>query len=536
MINSYSSILNRSIYIFSIIFLICISFFGFDFSDEGLYLSLSNPKQINNYSQFNYDIFFKLTHLFFDVKFGLIELRIFRISILIILFFFTIKLIKKVENFQISTFILFLGFFSSYSHFKQTLSYNIIVLFIGILYSILIFKRFYFQSKNTSDYFLLGFLSSICFTVKSTSGLILFCLVFLLIFSEKSSVSNFLKNISYLIFSFSSIQFFLYLYGVNFFEIIINGFELSQYDNTHNFVSLIRTPLAALKWIIVLIISGYVLKKSFFEYKLTLKLIYTLTSISLLLYFFISHTKLDFIKFFEYLPLILVYFLIGICFEKKLFNLEKRKFYICILFLLFPLVLLFGSNTYFFITGSVYLLFPLVAFYFLKFNLTCLRLIGLQKLIFILLVASIFIKILFNLVLYPFAQPTLLSKSKKFEYYNGSKFIYLEESQAVFLENLKFKVNEKVPSDREIISLYAMSGMVTLIDRINYLNPCVWEYDQWDFYQKKAFKDDLSKNELYFLIKNSEDIKQITNWKFTKLDSVPINNNTQIYLLKGELL
>lgn len=72
--------------------LIIFSSRGFDFTDEGLFALLSNPKQENNSSLINYDILVRYLYQYFDIILNLIELRLLRVILVILGSFYLIIL------------------------------------------------------------------------------------------------------------------------------------------------------------------------------------------------------------------------------------------------------------------------------------------------------------------------------------------------------------------------------------------------------------------------------------------------------------
>ncbi len=157
---------------------------GFDISDEGLYVLLTDPLQENVAGIFNYDLFFKLVFRLAGYTFSLVELRILRLLLYLAGAWALAGFWKNIsgepkiraELFWVSS----LGLFAGYAFLPPTLSYNslTVVLICFWLRSVshqgMAFRRFFF----------VGVLLGLLVYVKVSLALLFVPLTFLLLWQK----------------------------------------------------------------------------------------------------------------------------------------------------------------------------------------------------------------------------------------------------------------------------------------------------------------------------------------------------------------
>jgi len=248
---------------------------GFDFADEGFYLILSNANSDNFDSLFNYNIFFKFLNQIFGFSFGIVELRILRLILYIICFSVTIPILKKYNANKEEMLFFLISFFSCYSYFTQSASYNTFAFFFTYL-NILIYIYVYILGKWQWLITFLGLFPSFCFMGKPTVGLLLLLMNTLIIVFY--NYNNFIKILilSFILVSlFFFLQYVFHLYDNNysFFNVINNGSEYGKYDSAHSKWKLITNIIGVLRWLFILILCGFILAYIFiakknFKYRL----------------------------------------------------------------------------------------------------------------------------------------------------------------------------------------------------------------------------------------------------------------------------
>lgn len=502
---------------------------GIDLTDEGLYLALSQPTQENYFAQLNQKVIFDIFYNFFGISFGLIGLRILKFIFLIVSFmafypllnYFKIKLFWKI--------FCFFGLFSQYAYFSQSLSYNTLAFFFYCLFFSFLFI-YIFYSKNLLFVLFAGVFASFAFLAKSTTGLLLvvFGLLFCLLLTFKLTK----KHEAVLIFSsflvgFSIMQFAFGLSSkeYNFFQTILNGFDLSSYNSTHNTLALLKYPLSSFRWIIVLILAGYFIRISIQEKKLNFKIILFLLGLSLFFWFILSHDRLDIYRTYEFSFLALTYLLIGFSMT-SIVNFQLEKKLLLFLILISPLIVSFGTNSYYFKGGVLYSFFPFLILAILNNNIDIysnyIKYIGL--LVIILITSKIFL----NVIYMPFKQPQLLGSFTKYSYLTD-KSIYLPDSYNYYLTDLKQIFEKYTGTTDKILGLYEMPGDILLAGRFHAINPCFWEPYQLEFYLKKARESGMLSEVKFVLSKEIFSPSDFYGDELQVLDSLNHPNFGKIY-------
>jgi hypothetical protein len=514
---------------------------GFDLADEGLHYAFSINNTVNNNSLFNYNLFFKLFYKITNFEFSIVTLRIFKISLLILLFIFGLLFFNKNQFSTFDKLFLFLGMFSCYTIFTQSLSYNTLsfslVLVYIYIYALINKASFY---KQISLFFLLSILSSLSFFIKSPLSFVLLGITFILaLFTGQNKKLNIiLIRFLFILIGFVIIQlsFQLLFDNYSFIRVFKDSLQLSTYYESYNKTILIKRVIAAFKWVLILGLVGWIFAS--LSTKINLKTYKTYVSvffiIIFLFYFYYSHLSSNEFDILQYGLMIVAS--LGIGFFIFYFNNKFTFQDISIIILLFiaPFVCSFGSNVYFFRTGQHYLFFWLLLFVYLKSLGT-----SMPKVIynFFILFFSFFIvfKIYDNVISSPHNQPKLDSNFVTYNYGNNNQ-IELDKKQSNYLIELQNKMKKWSPNRKEIIGLYAMPGDILLTGYTNYYTPLIWDTFQWNF-----IKDKISINPEYnkkppsiFLVKSIDDGIKNSLQGFSIVDSLKHYDGNYVYIFSKE--
>lgn len=508
---------------------------GVDLTDEGLYLALSNPFQDNHYSQLNYNVLFQIIHDLTGISFDLKGLRILKFLLLFLVFFLSFPVFNYFKISGISRLFLAIGLTSNYAYFGQSLSYNTLAFFFFVCFLLIGFRHF-FEKNSIYHFLLLGVFGSFSFMAKSTVGLMLIPTGLLLIlcdFLETKNLKALGKHIILFLMGYFVLQI---LFGLvdqtyNFLDVIANGFELSGYTSTHNRGAILKYPISAFRWILILFAAGFCFRKSLQIVSKRTRFVNFLFSLCFLGYFFISHSDLNIYKIFEYFPLIMCYFFVGYFTAELKTELisGKEKIFLLIL-LVSSLIVSFGTISYHFKGGILYLFFPFLLIAILIQKISYVRKINYN---FLIIVLSFYlsIRVFLNIIYLPFKQPSLLGQMTSYRYNEGSEIklpiVYVE-----YLKNLKESFNKHVPVDKGVIGFYEMPGDVILAGRYNGINPCLWEKYQWDFYKSKYLFSNNYINENYILINTISEVDKLGFGNFVVLDSLFHYSGKKVFLLR----
>lgn len=519
--------------------LICLGFGydkGVDLTDEGLYLALSNPLQDNYFSQLNYNILFQIVHDSIGVLFDLKDLRVLKFLLLSLTFLLSFTVFNYFNISLLNRLFIAIGLSSHYAYFGQSLSYNTLAFFFFVCYLLIGFRHF-FKEKNIYNFLFLGIFGSFSFMAKSTVGLLLIpigLLLMLLDFMETKDLKTSIKQVFLFLLGYLGLQtlFAFVNLDYNYLEVISNGFELSGYTSTHGRGAILKYPFSAFRWILVLVAGGFCFRKSLQNVSNWAKILYFFSSLGFLFYFFISHSDLNLFKLFEYIPLITCYFFVGyLTAELKMSYFSGKEIVFLFILLVSALLVSFGTISYHFKGGILYLFFP-----FLLISILIERISHFKKAksyFFIIFISFyLVIKIFVNIIYLPFKQPSLLGEMTSYRYYEGSE-IKLPIIYADYLDNLKKSFNKFVPVDREVIGFYEKPGDIILAGRYNGINPCLWEKYQWDFYKSKYLMFGGSINDNYILVDSIPQVKELGFIDFEVLDSLNHYSGKKVFLIKA---
>jgi hypothetical protein len=213
-----------------------------------------------------------------------------------------------------------------------------------------------------------------------------------------------------------------------------------------------------------------------------IKVAFGILALSFFSWFFFSHDRLDLYRIYEFSFLTFTYLLIGFSLP-KLKGLTILEFLLLFLILVSPLIVSFGTNSYYFKGGVLYVFFPFLLLSILnKESSSATPYLMVSSLVISVLIIS---KIFLNVIYIPFKQPSLLGELRPFNYFSD-KEILLPISYNDYLTRLNQIFEKHTSKEDKILGLYEMPGDVLLAGRIHAINPCFWEPYQLEFYMKKA--------------------------------------------------
>ncbi len=485
---------------------------GFDFSDEGLYVLLADPRQANLGGIFNYDLFFKLFYQFTGLEFGIIGLRIIRLLSYFVgaiaLAFFWKNLFGK-PKIQVSVFLLGLaGLFGGYAFLPPTLSYNSISVVAVCLWLALISK----EKLNSIHWLLLGMIFLILFYSKITVCLLIGLLSLIYLgFEKKLTIRNFLLLISPGII-FEGLFFLIFKENAMTRLVSENGFIFQR--NDYSLLHLFKYTLVGLFWILLSSLTFYL----FGRLRAFSKFI-RLFILGVAGFFLISVFYLTFVTS-EWNHIFLLAMFAAICWQLGMINpsdyYNKKGLFLLILLAL-PFIIHFGSNVYWMRIGIHYWVFWIFAFaiiieqYSERF----------QK-FFQFSVASITLIILINgLWIAPFEGENLWNSNVPFAY-GPDKSILLKQEEVQFLNKLAIEIERKNP--QTIVALYRNPGLLYMLGKNPLYSPGYWMPSQAKTYLESGKTVDL------ILFNNQEEFPfDRANW--STVAELPQPNGDKLVLL-----
>jgi hypothetical protein len=482
---------------------------GFDFRDEGLFYAYSQPDVDNYNAVINYDLFFKFFYNLTGLSFGIIGLRVLKLSLIIIMLVSSIPLFRSKNITLFNLLFLFIAFFTAYTATSKSISYYSLTLFFVYIYYLSV--EFLFKSKSFKGkiyiYVILGILSALSFMVKPPVGLALaivgFCLLFF-VYNLKQ-IRLILFTLIAFVFSFFIIHYFFSFYFpyYSFFNVLENGFELSSMSSSYSKSIIVKRVIAGLKWSFLITLSGYLVantihkKNGFFGKSFQL-----VVGLCVLVYFYLAHYKSNEFSIFQYSLVLSIAFLIGITlnFNLKYFD-SLSKILIITLLYVFPFICILGSNMYFFRLGQSYMIFWILIIVLM--NEDNIRSILFPKVVCLLLSCFIAIKVYDSNILHPFNQQPLTNSFAPFRYI-GDHLIKLHPDDISYLNELKIKIIKYNKSNLKILGIYAFTGDILMAGFKPYFNPLIWENNQLEYCLKKSLNNTLYPKAKFFLLRNNE--------------------------------
>lgn len=460
---------------------------GFDFSDEGLYVMLTDPFQENVAGIFNYDLFFKLIHLATGYSFSIIDLRIFRLLSYFAGAWAITGFWKNISGEQNPRFEIFwiscLGLFAGYAFLPPTLSYNSLTV---VLVCFWLNQSSQVQISPAS-YFFLGLILAALVYVKVTVVLLLFPLTLLiLIFRKRFKIfSSLLLTLPLILFELC----FLALFGENALTRLQEGIPLNTQRTGYNLGLMVKSIAVGGFWILssaILFLGLGYFKKSRSSFFIAMQII---TGFVVVVISYLTHITDEW----NHLALLFVAGFFGFQYGYGNFKPTKTNFWILLLFLL-PFILHFGSNVYWLRIGIHYLVFWILAGLWLFKNLDW----EMELVISLLCIVVVFNGIWWH----PFRHEKPLW-SEKIAWQIGEREIVVLDPELVSIlsEISKFKDQQ---ANLRLLAAYRIPGLSWLVGANSPFSPGIWEETQL-----KAFFEDKPKAMIYNKLQNLPE-----GWKF----------------------
>jgi hypothetical protein len=450
----------RTLQVFSILTLLIIVWGiprGFDFSDEGLYVVLADPNQLNSNGPILYDLFFKFVYKISGIQFHIQGLRWIRLigtlSSVFALYLFTNQLRKEKANSSL-VWVVFLGLMCSYAFLPPSLSYNTLLL-IGTCWWL-----YFLIQKKSSRLFLAGVCIALLCYVKLPSAILLFFISILLILREnRSGTTWFLLGLFVSLFCFELTFYILFgdglLNRINYF--LTNSIARPSYS----LPALFKSTGVGIFWIFLSFMTSYSSRKISIVWRSGRNPIYALGILVLAIIGWFTHIT-D-----EWNHLALLAFTAVLGWVMAGVDLKRTSFSdgsILITLIALPFVLHFGSNVYWLRLGIHFWIFWLLALYlmwddgreFIGFSIGPLT----------------FLLVLNGIWLNPFEQKPLWEAKYEWKYGSGNS-ILLNEEQVNLLESLR-EISGATQID-EIACAYRNPGMAYLAGMKNWGKIGFWE-------------------------------------------------------------
>ncbi len=510
---------------------------GIDLSDEGLSLALANPDIANFDSVIRYDIIFKLIYRVTHWELGLIELRLLRITGLAVVLYFAFKN-KDFKLSLIDKLLLALSLMAGYSILTESLSYYSLILFFSF------FHIYFFLGSLKKGDFTVSLWAGVCialaFMVKPPSAILLFggttgLLLLKSLFEKNASV------IKYVVFAtlggliiFVSFHFVFPEFSP--IGVIRSGMELSNSDKgNYKGVSILFSLIASLKWVLFLVISGYLgavfltkRKTNFFIAALAL-----LLSIGIIVFFFYKHYGSNEFDGLGYSAMVITSLIMGsfiVLGNVKEWPIEKKL--LGIVLFASPFICQFGSNVYFFRSGVHYLVFWVLLLLLFKTN----KEIQSMKMYFGLALSVLVARGAYaNLIQHPIKQPEIIHANVQYTYHKDHT-IYLNPAQASYLNQLKKVLHQHSNSDNKdyVIGMYCLPGHIVMTDMKVFYNPFIWNRQQLRFFVKKAGSHPQFSGVKPLILSETKEIENEIKdlYDVELLDSVKYFNNRYLYVFQ----
>lgn len=431
---------------------------GFDFSDEGLYVMLADPFQENVAGIFNYDLFFKLFHLATGYSFSIIELRILRL-----LSYFAgawalagfHKNISKEPKIRLDIFwFSCLGLFAGYAFLPPTLSYNSLTVVLACLW----LNQSSQVQISTASYFFLGLILAVLVYVKVTVVLLLFPVtLFILIFRKKFKIfSSPLLILPLILFELS----FLMLFGENGLTRLQDGIPMNTIRTGYQVGLMVKSIAVGGFWITLsgsLFFGLGYLKRSKSPFYPAMKIT---AGFAIVVISYLTHITDEW----NHMVLFFISAIFGFQFGLGVFKPIKTNLWFLLLLLL-PFILHFGSNVPWLRIGIHYLVFWVLAGFWLFKNLDLeLRIVT----------SILTVMLVFNgLWWHPFRHEKPLW-SEKIQWQIGHKeSVFLDPELVSFLlEIIKFKDQH---AKTQLLAAYRIPGLSWLVGVTTPRSPGIWE-------------------------------------------------------------
>lgn len=434
---------------------------GFDYSDEGFYALLANPFQENKAGIFNYDLFFKLFYRLTGYSFSLVELRVLRLISYLSAAWALARFWKNIAGdtkirwdiFWISC----LGIFMGYAFLPPTLSYNTLTVVLICFWLNLMSK----EQVTVKSILLLGIILATLVYVKITLALLFLPLTFLLlVFSKKIKAIKAVVLILPLIL----LEFiFLIFLKENAWHRLMEGIPLNSERSGYQIGFMIKSIVVGGFWSVLTATLFFCLgyfKRSRSSYYPAMQII---TGFSVFVIGYLTHITDEW----NHLALLLAAAFLGFQIGKVAFQPTKINFWILILLIL-PFLLHLGSNVYWLRIGIHYLVFWVLAFFWIFKGSNR----ELQLLVPLFAVVLIFNGIWWH----PFGHEKPLW-SQKVEWKIGEGHALQIDPDLAFIAFQLKKFQAEHPQT-QLMAAYRIPGLVWLTGSTHPFSPGIWELNQ----------------------------------------------------------
>ena len=452
---------------------------GFDFSDEGLYVFLTDPYQANEGGIFNYDLFFKLIYRFTGWEFGIIGLRIIRLfSYLAGAWALSIfwKNTNSEKAISLEIYLLAVSvLFSGYAFLPSSLSYNSISVVLACFWLAVISKK----ESTWTNYLTLGLILGFTFYVKITTCLVLGSLTLGVSFYKREFGWKLVSGLT-IPFIVMEFIFFIFLRETGVFRILV-GLDLMKSRNDYAYFLLVKYLAVGVFWLILVFLPFWL--AGFYHRKSRLKpIFFGLLGILSLISIFTDTTITDERNHAVLLVTTgVIGFVTGKYGIRNLTSTGQMPFFLLIGM---PFFLFFGSNVYWLRLGIHYWVFWIfgLMMFFSQFPRSIQN--GLKSAIAI---ASL-ILVINGIWVSPFGQEPLWKADLIWEYGSG-KSILLTQKQVDLLRDLK-KITDSY-SNNEVVAIYGIPGILYLLDKNSPKSPGYWSRSHLDSYFPEGVKGDI---------------------------------------------
>lgn len=477
---------------------------GFDFSDEGLYVMLADPHQENVAGIFNYDLFFKLLHLATGYSFSIIDLRILRLLSYFVGAWALTGFWRNISGeqeprlkiFWIST----LGLFAGYAFLPPTLSYNSLTVVLVCLWLNLLSK----EKISLATYIYLGLILSVLVYVKVSIAILLFPMTSLiLIFWRKSKVLSSILLLFPLIFLELV---FLALFNENAWSRLVEGIPMNTQRTGYDVILMLESIAVGGFWItlmgLIFFGVGYFRKNQSSFYPA----MQIIGGIAALVVCYLTHITDEW----NHLVLLFVAGYFGFQFGLGAFRLNNSNLWILLLLLL-PFILHFGSNVYWLRIGIHYLIFWILAIFWLYKKLD----LEFRIMTSILVVMLVF----YGIWWHPFRHEKPLWSAKIAWQIGERETIFLDPELVQILSDVKRLKNQ--PANSQVLAAYRIPGFAWLIGANTPFSPGIWD---------KAQLNSFFKDKPTAMIYNKFQ-KLPENWRFNNRQDLGVYRGDSLQLL-----
>lgn len=473
---------------------------GFDFTDEGNYLLLSNPHQPISHSLYNYDVIFKILYNSLGIELNIVGLRLVRLvgtlggSIMLGLAIIRLNrkgiLVLPLSKLNIILLVIFFSF-SSYTLYAQSLSYNTLILIFSLIaISCLLFTETSKSKINYLYYFIIGLCVLGLWVCKPPSAVFVSGIIVIYTLWRGFYRKEIKQGILYvLVFILSLVIADVILARFYprtwFISLAKNILEFSKIDKTHNGILLFLSFFQQTALLFESFVLGWIASFLYFQYRLKY-LQYAIVGAGLLVLLIITqwYTPATHSLF---IPLGVFYLLGYDAFRAGKFAREDmtHRTVLILVMLGMPLACTIGTNTLVINNLTVHSTFFFTALFFLP-----------ESSIFkpgrqVIIVAGLTVIVLLNLILYPYRQQPLAAQKYPVSYKNKTHYVDKESKQYIDEVIAVYDSLHILPAERYGFNMFEVPGDVAIVDAI-YPQNVVFEKEKLPLFSK------------YFMSKNQE--------------------------------